>query len=136
MKKNLLSLCEFKSAVIFLILFQAPSFLIAQNLKISDFVLYGSNGVQIGASSNIKSGAIGSGSMVQTGSSSISINGNIYSGGTVLLGSSNNITGNITAANSAAIKGAALSVGSAATVNGNIDVNGNITFGSSGKVTG
>ena len=136
MKKILLYQGAIIRLIILFLIFQAPSFLIGQNLKISDFVLFGTNGVQLGASSNIKSGAIGSNSSVQTGSSSVSINGNIYSGGKVLLGSSNSITGNITAANSSAVSGAVLSVGSSATINGNIDVNGNITFGSSGKVSG
>ena len=64
-----------------------------------------------------------------------SITGNIYSGGTIILANGNTVGGRISAANTAALTGTILNVGSSAKLNGNIDVNGNIVV-SGGMVSG
>ena len=126
-------------SIIFIIAFNAIAINSnAQQLKISDFVLFGGKaGVEISSSTNIQGGAIGSDTIVKTTGNS-TLNTNIYSGGTVQLNNSNIVTGKITAANSKALTGTILSVGSSANIGGNIDINGNIVIGGgivSGKVT-
>lgn len=122
----------------------------AQQLPITDFVLFGGNGtcpgtgqtppqlpgcgVQLGSSTNIQGGAIGSFRLVKS-TGNTTLNTNIHSGGTVQLANSNTVTGKITAANNAGLGGTILSVGSSANLGGNIDVNGNIVIGG-GTVTG
>ncbi|HOV15083.1 MAG TPA: hypothetical protein PK771_12415, partial [Spirochaetota bacterium] len=101
-----------------LVLFNASKFLVlfffaagtswinasAQQLSITDFVIFGGNGncstcaVQLGSSSNIQGGSVGSYKLVKT-TGNAAISGNIHSGGTVSLSNSNNVSGRITAAN-------------------------------------
>ena len=107
-------------------------------LQMSDFVLFsGANGpgtVQIGSSSNINGGSIGSLKLVKsTGTSRMT--SNLYSQGTISLANSNTVTGKIAVSNSPFISGTILSVGSSANLGGNIDVNGN-TVVSGGIVSG
>ena len=124
----------------------------AQQTGISDFVLFGGTisvlpgqtapaspgySVQIGSSSNVQGGFIGSFKLVKSTGTAI-VNGNIHSGGIVELANSNTVTGKITAANSTASTGLVLSVGSKTNIVGNIDVKGNISIGGgtvSGRVT-
>ncbi|MFM2326370.1 MAG: hypothetical protein RIR31_572, partial [Bacteroidota bacterium] len=93
--------------------------------------------VQLGSSSNIQGGAVGSYKLIKsTGSSTI--NANVYSGGIIQLANSNIVSGKLSAANSASQSGTILSVGSSTNISGNIDVKGNIVIGGgtvSGKVT-
>ncbi len=117
-----------------------PLFLNAQQLKITDFALFGGSGlcpsctVNIGTSSSITGGSIGSYHLIQS-TGNASITGNIYSGGTIILANGNTVGGRISAANTAALTGTILNVGSSAKLNGNIDVNGNIVV-SGGMVSG
>ena len=67
-----------------------------QPLSIKDFVLYGSNSVELNTSTSIAGGSIGSSSLFRT-IGNTTITANIYSGGRVDLSNSNTITGNISA---------------------------------------
>ena len=136
---------RFKSILILMLIVQSSSILNAQNLKISDFVLFGKDATYIGPGcslhrnppANIKGGSVGSNTLIQTNTNT-TITGNIYSGGTVQLDNNNTIDGNITAANWQAKKNTILLIGKQANISGNIDVNGNIVIGSglvSGQVT-
>ena len=125
------------------ILFLLPHIVNAQQLKITDFAVFGGNGssasclVNIGSSSSINGGSVGSYKLVQT-TGNASVTGNIYSGGTVILANGSTIGGRITAANSASLTGTILNAGSSEVLKGNIDVNGNIVVSGgtiSGKVT-
>ncbi|MBC7829571.1 MAG: S8 family serine peptidase, partial [Chitinophagaceae bacterium] len=127
---------QYCSVIIFFCL-SLSSDLTAQQLKITDFVVFARGSVQFGSSSFINGGSIGSYRHVET-SGSIHIKGNIYSGGTVELANKNTITGRITASNSFRSTNNILSVGSGASLDGNIDILGNIKINSgtvSGKVT-
>jgi hypothetical protein len=97
-------------SISFIILFNIVAFTsYAQQLKVSDFVLFGgSAGVEITSSTNIQGGSIGSFTLVKTTGNS-TLNTNIYSGGTVQLSNSNVVSGKITAANSQNIIGNILS---------------------------
>ncbi|MEP7144222.1 MAG: hypothetical protein ABI707_15165, partial [Ferruginibacter sp.] len=124
--------------VLFLIiqcLFLSAS-LFAQQTTIKDYVLF-SGSVRLGSFSNIQGGSVG-GHLLVRSTGRVTINANIFSGGTVNLAHSNKVTGRITAANTPALPGPALIVGSGAILGGNIDVNGNIFIGGgtvSGRVT-
>ncbi len=112
----------------------------AQQTTMKDFVLFGGNSsfatgyVQLGSSSSVQGGSVGSYKLVNT-TGSTTINANINSGGKITLANSNVITGKITAANSPVVSGTILSVGSSTNISGNIDVNGNIVIGG-GTVSG
>ena len=123
----------------------------AQQLSISDFVLFGGNilcpagpgqqapaapgcGVILGSSTNIQQGSIGSYRFI-TSTGNATINTNLYSGGTIQLANSNTVTGKITAANNAGLTGNVISIGSGGLLSGNIDANGSIVVGG-GTVTG
>ncbi len=112
----------------------------AQQTTMKDYVLFGGNStyatgyVQLGSSSNIQGGSIGSYKLVKT-TGNATVSANVFSGGTVSLFNSNIINGKITAANSPAVTGTILSVGSSTNISGNIDVNGNIVV-TSGTVSG
>src|SRR4051812_27579890 len=102
----------------------------AQQLNITDFVLFGGNGncptgagqatpptpgcgVQLGPTTSIQGGSIGSFNLIKTTGNS-TMNTNLYSGGTIVLANSNTVTGKITVANSGNLTGNVLSVGSSA----------------------
>ena len=119
----------------------------AQQLQMTDFALFSGAGgtgtttppspgygVQLGSSTSVSLGSIGSFKLVQTTGTS-SISGNINARGTVVLANSNTVTGKITTANFYAATGTILSVGSSANLGGNLDVSGNIVVGG-GTVTG
>ena len=109
----------------FLLVVLYPGTLNAQQLKITDFVLFGGNGtcsvapsqrshdshncaVQIASSSNIQGGSVGSYTLVKS-TGNVTIHSNIYSGGTIQLSNRNVVTGKISAANSQSKTGAILS---------------------------
>src|SRR5260221_3602717 len=102
-----------------LLLVVIPQGISAQQTKISDFVLFGVNsdcascGVNMGSSTSISGGSVGSNKLVQS-TGNVSFTGNIFSGGTVILANGNTIGGRITAANSASLTGNILSAGSSA----------------------
>ena len=126
----------------------------AQQLKISDFALFGGNascpigpgqrtpsapgcGVIIGNGSKILGGSIGSYSFIQ-GYNNISVAGNINCGGTINFSNYDTVAGKITAANSLSLSGKILQAGTNTLFRSNVDVNGNIQIGSgvvSGKIT-
>ena len=122
------------------VVLQTTSTSTAQQLKISDFVIFGGSsvpgksGVNLSSSTNVMSGSIGSFSDVKSTGSSF-IGGNIHSGGTVNLANSNTVSGKITVGNTAGSTGNVLIVGSGGTLSGNIDVNGSILI-SGGTVKG
>src|SRR5436189_5498844 len=70
----------------------------AQQTKISDYVIFGANGlsqagspgVTMGSASSIQGGIVGSNTLV-TSTGNMVINGGIYSGGTILLANSNTV---------------------------------------------
>ncbi|HRH34623.1 MAG TPA: hypothetical protein PKY12_06165, partial [Catalimonadaceae bacterium] len=121
-----------------------------QQLQMSDFVLFSGAGgpgtatcsspgyaVQLGSSSNVNGGTIGSFNLIKT-TGTVSITGNVFSKGTITLANSNSVTGKIAASNSPFKTGTIVSIGSNANLGGNIDVNGNIIVSGgtvSGKVT-
>ncbi|MDQ6888913.1 MAG: hypothetical protein M3Z56_01340, partial [Bacteroidota bacterium] len=106
----------------------------AQQLKFSDFVLFGGSGVSISSSANINGGSVGSFTAI-TAADNDSIKSNINSGGKIQLSNNNTVTGNITAANSNGLKGIIFSAGASSNIGGNIDVNGNIRI-AGGTVSG
>ena len=112
----------------------------AQQTTMKDFVIFGGNSsaatgyVQLGSSSSVQGGYVGSYKLVKT-TGSTTINANINSGGTITLANSNVVSGKITAANSPVVAGTILSVGSSTNLGSNIDVNGNIVIGG-GTVSG
>src|SRR5947207_2080230 len=59
-----------------------------QQLKTSDFTIFGSTGVQIGSSNTINGGSVGSYVLVQS-TGNAAINSNINSGGKIILANSN-----------------------------------------------
>src|SRR6478672_8284140 len=74
-----------------------------QQLNIKDFVLYGSNSVELNTSTSVAGGSLGSNSLFRTiGNTTIAAN--IYSGGRVDLSNSNTITGNISAQNTSGLR--------------------------------
>ncbi len=108
--------------------------------NISDYIVFGGTsgvlpghtppaapgyGVQLGSSSNLQGGSVGSFQLVKS-TGNLTINANIYSGGKVDLANSNTISGKITAANAYAGSGNILSAGSNINIGNNVDVNGNI----------
>jgi hypothetical protein len=104
--------------------------------QLRDFVVYGKTAVQLGTSTVIQSGKVGTnGSITSTGTSSFA--GDIVSFGKIQLANSNTVNGNIWAANttSPVYTGTILSVGSNANLTGTINVNGNIVV-SGGTVSG
>ena len=124
----------------FLLVVLCPDTLKAQQLKMSDFALFGGSGdiqnpyftgVEIGPNSNIQGGSVGSYTRIESRGSLVQ-NANMYSGGSIQLSSHNTITGNISAANSNKITGTILSAGFDAKINGNVDANGNIVINGNG----
>ena len=122
----------------------------AQQLKISDFVLFGGQSttsatgittpaspgfaVNIASSATITNGRIGSNNLIRsTGNSTLSCS--LNSGGTLNLANGTKVNGSITAQNQNNATGNILQMGSNAYVQNNIDVNGSIYI-SSGTVGG
>ncbi len=121
-----------------------------QQTKMNDFVLFSGAGgpgtsscpspgyaVQLGSSSKVIGGTIGSLKLVKT-TGTVNITGNIFSKGTIFLANSNTVTGKMAASNSPSVSGTTVTVGSNANLGGNIDANGNIKVSGgivSGKVT-
>ena len=121
----------------------------AQQLKITDFVLFGGQdnlsgkctnppfpgySVNLASSVNITSGRIGSYKLItSTGNGNLS--SSLNSGGTINLANGTKVSGNITAQNQYHATGNILKMGSNAYIGANIDVNGNIYI-SSGTVAG
>ncbi|MDH5380305.1 MAG: S8 family serine peptidase, partial [Cyclobacteriaceae bacterium] len=119
-----------------------------QELNLSDFVLLSGNGenliatepsgyVEIGSSSSVYGGSIGSFGLVRT-TGTVDIRGNVFSLGTISLNNSNSVSGKIAASNNSLATGIVLSIGSNSILGGNIDVNGNIIIDGgiiSGQVT-
>src|SRR6185437_7753858 len=142
MKKNILFKITFKWAIVLFAISLLPTIAHGQNLKVNDFVLFGSEGTYIGngcyfqkhASPDIQGGSVGSNIIIKT-SGNTKVSGNLYSGGSIDLDDNNSITGNISAANSQSLRSNVLSIGKNVMVQGNIDVNGN-TFIKSGSVSG
>jgi len=112
----------------------------AQPLPMSDFVLFSGAGgpgtspavspgyaVQLGSTSNIHGGSIGSLKLVKS-TGNLIISGNVFSQGKIELANGNTVTGNIAASNSPTVTGTILSVGSNANLglstSNTINVNG------------
>jgi hypothetical protein len=133
-----------------LFLFSASSIQAQQVTNISDYVIFAGTStalpaqtapsspgyaVQLGSSTNIQGGYIGSYKLIKTTGNSV-LNTSLFSGGTVVLANSNSVTGKVTAANTTSASGTIFSAGSNATIGGNIDVKGNIVIGNNGTVSG
>jgi hypothetical protein len=122
----------------------------AQQLKITDFVLFGGQNatggnivttplapgfaVQIGSTANITNGRIGSYNLIKS-TGNASFGSSLNSGGTITLSNSNKVSGSITAQNQNNASGYILQMGSNAFVGAGIDANGSISV-SSGTVSG
>lgn len=129
---------HFKPAVVltFLVVV-SPLFLSvvsAQQLRMYDFVLFGSNSSQLGSSITVNGGSVGSYSLVQS-SGTAAVKGNLYSKGRVVLTNSNTINGNIAAANLNGQTGNIVQTGSKLYVGGDIDARGNV-YVSGGTIRG
>ncbi len=115
----------------------------AQNLKLTDFAIWGgvlppnpynsAQGVFINNTANIE-GNIGSNHLVDI-KSDLTLKGAIYSGNNVVFGNNATITGNISANRMGTTTPPTISGGNNATITGNLTANGQITI-ASGKVTG
>jgi hypothetical protein len=92
------------------------------------YCVFGNQGVNIGPSSKVKLGSVGSNSDVSTGNGS-SIDGNVDSGGNVALGATNDIGGNVTATGN-------VGTGNGSNINGNVDSGGNVALGATNDVGG
>ena len=107
-----------RAIFLFTIVF-SPIISFGQLTPISNYVLYGgfssssNNFVQIGSSSSIQGGTIGSNFLVKT-TGTANITGGISSGGLIILSNSNSVAGKMTAANATAVSGTILSVGTGA----------------------
>src|SRR6476619_4943068 len=88
-----------------------------QQLNIKDFVLYGSNSVELNTSTVVAGGSVGSNTLFRT-IGNTTITANIYSGGRIDLSNSNTITGNISAQNNSAASGYIFQTGSNAAITG------------------
>src|SRR5690349_2664454 len=66
--------------------------------QIKDYVIFGNTGVQIGTSSNILSGKVGSNLLI-TSVGNATFGGDLVSKGKIVLANSNSVSGNISAAN-------------------------------------
>ena len=134
-----------KGFILYASLVLLPLFSMGQQLKITDFVILGGNAncpngvgqkvplypgcaVTIGASSQIKSGTVGSYNLVKS-AANVFFGNNIYSGGIVQLGNNNSVIGKISASNLSKVSGNTVDIALTASVTGNIDAAGNITVG-------
>ena len=128
-----------------------PHSVLGQQLKITDFSVFGGLGgcptgpglippsspgcgVYVGVGSDVLGGSVGSYSTVFANNNA-SIVGNIFSAGNVQLSNTDTVTGRITAANLSALTGTIFSAGTNSLLKGNIDINGKIVI-SSGIVSG
>ena len=104
-------------------------------LPLRHFVVFGSNGVQVGTSSSLGSGKVGSRGLVQS-IGTASFGGDIHSNGRVVLANSNSVTGQVTAANQeAGSTGPSFQMGSNAFLGGTAHVAGNVSI-SGGTIHG
>lgn len=140
MKKNFTRFYGHFSKAIFAILlgiFLAPISLTAQQLKRSDFVLYGVKGVQISTSNTIaNSGRVGSNLLIKS-TGNVQFTGSLHSGGRVELANGNIVNGSISAANvvTPPLTGNILATGSGLSVSKDLIVNGNISI-AGGTISG
>lgn len=124
--------------------------LFAQQTQITDYVIFGGKqaqgqtapaapgyGVQLGSSTNIQGGLIGSYYLFKTTGNG-TFGTNIFSGGIIQLANSNVVNGRLAARNDSSLGGTIISVGSSTNISGNIDAKGNIVVVGgtvSGRVT-
>ncbi|ULQ58280.1 S8 family serine peptidase [Flavihumibacter rivuli] len=102
-----------------------------QQLKPSDFVLYGRDAVQISTSNSITgNGNVGSGTLIRS-TGNVLFSGGLHSNGRIELANGNTVNGRISAANTVQppFTGNILQTGTGAILKGDIYVNGNITIG-------
>ena len=116
--------------IILLIVSLGSRQLAAQNLKVTDFVIYTNDApsvataptsVTINSSTTINGGFVGSSRLI-TSTGNSNIKSSIFSDGTILLANGNTVTGKIAARNAQGVTGNIVSVGSNASLQGNIDV--------------
>src|SRR6478736_5746140 len=141
MKKRSLLICPgfYYAILLSLFVLLAGTHSSAQNLPLSDFVIYANsdtasqgfyngpgNGVEIHSNSKILSGRVGSYYPIKT-TGPVSIYGSIHGGGIITLASGNMVHGNITSsANNCSNKDNAFTAFSGFSLKGNLDINGNI----------
>ncbi|HEX2847033.1 MAG TPA: S8 family serine peptidase [Chitinophagaceae bacterium] len=104
--------------------------------QLKDFVIFGKEGVQLGTSTVIQNGKVGSYGLIKS-TGNASFGGDIISFGTVQFANNNTVNGKIWAANATTppSTGTIFSTGSNARLTGEINVNGNIVIGG-GTVNG
>ncbi|HVG16382.1 MAG TPA: MBG domain-containing protein [Chitinophagaceae bacterium] len=134
---------QLRTAVSTLLLLLITQLLSAQNVKLSDFAIWGggaspnpynsAQGVFINNAANIQ-GNIGSNHLVDI-KNNLVLQGNIYSSNRVLIGNTATITGNVFANRMGTSITPAISSGNNLAFTGNLTANGRITLGN-GKVTG
>src|SRR3954466_2525032 len=116
--------------VFLLIVTSAPFSSQSQNLKTTDFVLYGKR-VQIASSSSINNGAVGALSYVQT-SGTVNFGGSVYSDSAIIFNNSNTVNG-VLKANYSRVSlitsGTAISIGSNALLKDSVVAKGNVSIG-------
>src|SRR5215831_10000001 len=123
-----LALRKNQQVILFILLACSAPFLSqAQNLKTTDFILYGKR-VQIASSSNIIKGSVGALSYIQT-SGTVSFGGGLYSDSAIILNNSNTVSGVVKANNSRVASittGTPISVGSNTILSDSVVAKGNI----------
>src|SRR4029078_12002365 len=121
---------------LFLVLISvAPFFSNAQNLKTTDFIMYGKK-VQIATSSSVSAGAVGAKSLLLT-TGNVTFGGGLFSDSAIVLNNNNTVNGLVKANNSGGslTTGTAISTGSSAVLKDSVVAKGGINIkGGSVKV--
>jgi hypothetical protein len=116
--------------IFFLVLISVSPFVSkAQNLKTTDFVLYGKK-VQMASTTTIVKGSVGALSLIQTNGGT-SFGGSLYSDSAIVLNNGNTVNGVIKANNSRVASittGLPINIGSSATLKDSVVGKGNITI--------
>src|SRR6476659_2143725 len=106
----------------------APFFSKAQNLKTTDFIMYGKN-VQISTSSSVLAGAVGAKSLILT-TGNVTFGGGLFSDSAIVLNNNNTVNGLVKANNSGGslTTGTAISTGSSAVLKDSVVARGGINI--------
>ena len=116
-----------QAGILFLaFIFLAPFFSKAQNLKTTDFVMYGKK-VQMTSSCSVVKGSVGALSLIQT-TGGVSFGGSLYSDSAIILEKNNTVTG-VTKANNSRVSsittGTPISIAQGASLKDSVDAKGN-----------
>jgi hypothetical protein len=128
MRHSLAALAKGSSVLLLALIVLLCNQVNGQQLNIKDFVLFGTNSVELNTSTSVAGGSLGSNSLFRTiGNTTIAAS--IYSGGRVELSNSNTINGNISAQNTTAATGYIFQTGSNAAITGNLNIKGSVLLG-------